>query len=221
MLRWRALHPYNAIHAAAIGEPLDEARLRRTIESVLSERGLTGLVVDATAGATSSGDRRRRCRWRSSTAAPSQSARSTRVRGADQHRTSPLPALRPLPLLRRAGRRTLPCRHRVRSRHRRRRLDRGADRRHRPPLPRPRIAGRDAAARAPPLDPTRVATARFSCVAGARRWPGSGVFAIIATGRRSLRPRVENVADGRNGFVSFAVLGDANQALARMHARSA
>lgn len=47
MLRWRGLHPYCASHVIAIKKPLDEARLRETIASVLSDCGLTGLALDA------------------------------------------------------------------------------------------------------------------------------------------------------------------------------
>jgi hypothetical protein len=54
MLRWRALHPYNAVHVARVAAPLDAARLTAAIGAQLQAAGLTGLVLDA---------RRRRYRW--------------------------------------------------------------------------------------------------------------------------------------------------------------
>src|SRR5512143_689444 len=50
MLRWRSRHPYNATHAARVGERLDEARLRTSIAAGLEEAGLTGYVLDAARG---------------------------------------------------------------------------------------------------------------------------------------------------------------------------
>ena len=47
MLRWRALHPYNAVHAMRIDQPLDAARLSAVIDAELEALGLTGLVLDA------------------------------------------------------------------------------------------------------------------------------------------------------------------------------
>ncbi len=47
MLRWRAMHPYNAVHVAAVEAPLDAARLARDIDAELEFEGLTGLVLDA------------------------------------------------------------------------------------------------------------------------------------------------------------------------------
>jgi hypothetical protein len=47
MLRWRSRHPYNAVHAARVPQPLDEARLRATIGKALEDTGLTGYVLDA------------------------------------------------------------------------------------------------------------------------------------------------------------------------------
>lgn len=46
MLRWRELHPYNAVHAVRIDRPLDAARLGQVVDSVLTARGLTGLELD-------------------------------------------------------------------------------------------------------------------------------------------------------------------------------
>ncbi len=46
MLRWRELHPYNAVHTVRIDAPLDAARLARDIDATLSARGLGGLVLD-------------------------------------------------------------------------------------------------------------------------------------------------------------------------------
>jgi len=50
MLRWRALHPYNAVHALRIDRPLDAARLSAAIDGVLEALGLTGLTLDAKRG---------------------------------------------------------------------------------------------------------------------------------------------------------------------------
>ena len=47
MLRWRELHPYNAVHVVRVDSPLDAARLTRDIDTVFDHRGLTGLVLDA------------------------------------------------------------------------------------------------------------------------------------------------------------------------------
>jgi hypothetical protein len=47
MLRWRALHPYNAVHAMRIDRPLEAARLSAAIDGELQALGLTGLVLDA------------------------------------------------------------------------------------------------------------------------------------------------------------------------------
>jgi hypothetical protein len=46
MLRWRALHPYNPVHIVLIPAPLDRARLQACIDGHLEHLGLTGLVVD-------------------------------------------------------------------------------------------------------------------------------------------------------------------------------
>lgn len=50
MLRWRSRHPYNAVHAARVDRPLDEARLRATLAGALEESGLTGYALDAARG---------------------------------------------------------------------------------------------------------------------------------------------------------------------------
>jgi hypothetical protein len=47
MLRWRALHPYNAVHVIRIGQPLDPPRLRADITGELERCGLTGFALDA------------------------------------------------------------------------------------------------------------------------------------------------------------------------------
>ena len=46
MLRWRDLHPYNAVHVVRIDVPLDGARLRADIEQELARQGLTGFALD-------------------------------------------------------------------------------------------------------------------------------------------------------------------------------
>ena len=50
MLRWRALHPYNAVHVLQIDAPLDCARLRAGIARTLQDEGLTGLTLDSARG---------------------------------------------------------------------------------------------------------------------------------------------------------------------------
>ncbi len=47
MLRWRALHPYSAVHAVRIDRPLDAKRLSVVIDGELEALGLTGLTLDA------------------------------------------------------------------------------------------------------------------------------------------------------------------------------
>ena len=47
MLRWRALHPYNAVHVVGIEKPQDESRLAAAIDAELTAAGLTGLVLDS------------------------------------------------------------------------------------------------------------------------------------------------------------------------------
>jgi hypothetical protein len=46
MLRWRDIHPYNAVHVVAIEGPLDTARLAAAIEETLAAQGLTGFALD-------------------------------------------------------------------------------------------------------------------------------------------------------------------------------
>jgi hypothetical protein len=51
MLRWRELHPYNAVHVVALDPVLEPpASLDRAIAQALEHWGLTGLVVDARRG---------------------------------------------------------------------------------------------------------------------------------------------------------------------------
>lgn len=50
MLRWRDLHPYNAVHVVAVGQALEPARLRARIAGQLEAAGLTGLVLDRRRG---------------------------------------------------------------------------------------------------------------------------------------------------------------------------
>jgi hypothetical protein len=50
MVRWRALHPYNAVHAMRVDRPLDAARLAAVVEGELQAHGLTGLTLDARRG---------------------------------------------------------------------------------------------------------------------------------------------------------------------------
>ncbi|MCC7113770.1 MAG: hypothetical protein IT520_05215, partial [Burkholderiales bacterium] len=47
MLRWRARHPYNAVHVARVDSALDPDRLRAAIAAVLAGAGLTGYRLDA------------------------------------------------------------------------------------------------------------------------------------------------------------------------------
>jgi len=46
MLRWRAMHPYNAVHAVAIDPSLTPQRIESAIAATLAHWGLTGLVLD-------------------------------------------------------------------------------------------------------------------------------------------------------------------------------
>jgi hypothetical protein len=50
MLRWRALHPYNAVHAMRIDRQLDAARLSTVIDGELEALGLSGFTLDAKRG---------------------------------------------------------------------------------------------------------------------------------------------------------------------------
>src|SRR5208283_1586643 len=45
MLRWRELHPYNAVHVVVVEQALQPARLSACIASVLETAGLTGLIL--------------------------------------------------------------------------------------------------------------------------------------------------------------------------------
>lgn len=47
MLRWRALHPYSAVHAVRIDRPVDAQRLSAVVDGELEALGLTGLTLDA------------------------------------------------------------------------------------------------------------------------------------------------------------------------------
>jgi len=46
MLRWRELHPYNAVHVVRIDRPLDTARLAAIVDGHLEGLGLTGFALD-------------------------------------------------------------------------------------------------------------------------------------------------------------------------------
>jgi hypothetical protein len=48
MLRWRELHPYNAVHVVRIVKPFERARVEAVIAERLRADGLTGLVLDRT-----------------------------------------------------------------------------------------------------------------------------------------------------------------------------
>jgi hypothetical protein len=50
MLRWRELHPYNAVHAVALAPQTEVATIERAVEEELAHWGLTGLVVDRKRG---------------------------------------------------------------------------------------------------------------------------------------------------------------------------
>ena len=50
MLRWRELHPYNAVHAVHVDGTLDVARLETAIQRELERRGITNLTLDAARG---------------------------------------------------------------------------------------------------------------------------------------------------------------------------
>lgn len=50
MLRWRELHPYNAVHAVRVDAPLDRERLARALDDAIEARGLAGLVLDPARG---------------------------------------------------------------------------------------------------------------------------------------------------------------------------
>ena len=46
MLRWRELHPYNAVHIVELAQRFDRSRLERAIATELESMGLTGLTLD-------------------------------------------------------------------------------------------------------------------------------------------------------------------------------
>jgi hypothetical protein len=46
MLDWRDQHPYVAVHAARLSQPLDAPLLKRAIDATLDDAGLTGLELD-------------------------------------------------------------------------------------------------------------------------------------------------------------------------------
>ncbi|MEO8306333.1 MAG: hypothetical protein ABI724_19640 [Betaproteobacteria bacterium] len=46
MLRWRAIHPYNAVHVIRIDQPLDAKRLATAIDATLEQQGLAGYSLD-------------------------------------------------------------------------------------------------------------------------------------------------------------------------------
>lgn len=50
MLDWRKLHPYNAVHAVRLAQPLDTALLTGAIDAELTRAGLVGLALDRTHG---------------------------------------------------------------------------------------------------------------------------------------------------------------------------
>lgn len=50
MLRWRDLHPYNAVHVVVVRQALEPSRLKTRIETRLETAGLTGLVLDRRRG---------------------------------------------------------------------------------------------------------------------------------------------------------------------------
>ena len=56
MLRWRELHPYNAVHVVRVDTLLDAVRLTHDIDATFAARGLTGFVVDAHHHASRIGD---------------------------------------------------------------------------------------------------------------------------------------------------------------------
>lgn len=50
MLRWRELHPYNAVHVVAVRQALQPERLKASIGRELESVGITGLVLDRRGG---------------------------------------------------------------------------------------------------------------------------------------------------------------------------
>ncbi len=47
MVRWREMHPYNAVHVVTLPQPLDLPRLEASIRRQLEGLGLTGLMLDS------------------------------------------------------------------------------------------------------------------------------------------------------------------------------
>ena len=62
MVRWRDMHPYNAVHVVTLSLPFDRARLEATIGRQLERLGLTGLALDRRHGSY---------RWHGGPASPS------------------------------------------------------------------------------------------------------------------------------------------------------
>lgn len=71
MLRWRALHPYNAVHLVRVDHALDAARLTALVDRQLPALGLTGYALDA---------RRRRYTYRGG---PARTALAVHAGGAE------------------------------------------------------------------------------------------------------------------------------------------
>ena len=46
MLRWRELHPYNAVHVAQVARPLDALAVRRMIAATLEAQGISAYALD-------------------------------------------------------------------------------------------------------------------------------------------------------------------------------
>ncbi len=168
MLRWRELHPYNAVHVVRIDARLDATRLSRDIDAVLTTRGLTGLVLDAARRALRvRAEARRR---RSSRCLPAATIRTRLSRGAiergintDLSRTRPD---RSVPVFRGRCRTPLPYRRCLRPRRGRRRLDRRVAGGYRPSLHRRRRRSRTATgpfALSRDLSPHALAPLRATC----------------------------------------------------------
>lgn len=75
MLRWRELHPYNAVHVVRIEQPLDRSRLTAIIGREETVLGLTGFALDA---------KRKRYAW---TGGPAQTELTMHAGGAAPMRT--------------------------------------------------------------------------------------------------------------------------------------
>ncbi|MFI4903157.1 MAG: hypothetical protein ACHP91_07055 [Burkholderiales bacterium] len=48
MLRWRELHPYNAVHVVYVAQPLDAIRVRGAVAASLQAMGIADFALDAT-----------------------------------------------------------------------------------------------------------------------------------------------------------------------------